>query len=78
MTKAETKLFELMNKATETGLVCLPRYAKVIEDTEKAMLISGKDRNGVVYAVIFLKAGKLDFFETRNEEEAETKMLIVA
>jgi hypothetical protein len=78
MTKAETKLFGLMNKATETGFVCLPRYAKVIEDAEKAMLISGKDRNGIVYVVIFLKGGKLDFFESRSEEEAETKMLIVA
>ena len=78
MTKAETKLFGLMNKATETGLVCLPRYARVIEDTERALLVSGKDRKGTVYAVIFLKNGKLDFFETRNEEEAETKMLIVA
>ena len=78
MTKAEAKLFGLMSKATETGLVCLPRYARVIEDTEKAMLISGKDRKGVIYAVIFLKCGKLDFYETRNQEEVETKMLIVA
>ena len=78
MTKAETKLFGLMSKTTETGLVCLPRYARVIEDTERALLVSGKDRKGTVYAVIFLKNGKLDFFETRNEEEAETKMLIVA
>jgi hypothetical protein len=78
MTKAETKLFGLMNKATETGLVCLPRYARVIEDTEKAMLISGKDRRGTVYAVIFLKNGKLDSFESRSEEEANCKMLVVA
>lgn len=78
MTKAEAKLFGLMNKATETGLVCLPRYASVIEDTEKAMLISGKDKKGIIYAVIFVKGGKLDFYETRNQEEAETKMLIVA
>jgi len=78
MTKAETKLFGLMSKATETGLVCLPRYARVIEDTERALLVSGKDRKGTVYAVIFLKNGKLDFFEARSEEEAETKMLIVA
>ena len=78
MTKAETKLFGLMNKATETGIVCLPRYARVIEDTERALLVSGKDRKGTVYAVIFLKNGKLDFFESRSEEEAETKMLIVA
>ena len=78
MTKAETKLFGLMNKATETGIVCLPRYARVIEDTERALLVSGKDRKGTVYAVIFLKNGKLDFFESRCEEEAETKMLIVA
>ena len=78
MTKAETKLFGLMSKATETGLVCLPRYARVIEDTERALLVSGKDKKGTVYAVIFLKNGKLDFFESRSEEEAETKMLIVA
>ena len=78
MTKAETKLFGLMNKATETGLVCLPRCARVIEDTERALLVSGKDKKGTVYAVIFLKNGKLDFFESRSEEEAETKMLIVA
>ena len=78
MTKAETKLFGLMNKATETGLVCLPRCARVIEDTERALLVSGKDKKGTVYAVIFLKNGKLDFFESRSEEEAETKMLMVA
>ena len=78
MTKAETKLFGLMSKATETGLVCLPRCARVIEDTERALLVSGKDKKGTVYAVIFLKNGKLDFFESRSEEEAETKMLIVA
>ena len=78
MTKAETKLFGLMNKATETGLVCLPRYARVIEETENAMYISGKDKKGIIYAVIFVKGGKIDFLETRNEEEAERKMLIVA
>lgn len=78
MTKAETKLFNLMNQATETGLVCLPRYARVIEETDRAFMISGKDRKGVVYAVIFLKNGKIDFFETRNEEEANCKMLLVA
>ena len=78
MTKAETKLFGLMSKATETGLVCLPRCARVIEDTERALLVSGKDKKGTVYAVIFLKNGKLDFFESRSEEEAETKMLMVA
>ena len=78
MTKAETKLFGLMNKATETGLVCLPRCARVIEDTERALLVSGKDKKGTVYAVIFLKNGKLDFFESRSEEEAETKRLMVA
>ena len=67
-----------MNKATETGLVCLPRCARVIEDTERALLVSGKDKKGTVYAVIFLKNGKLDFFESRSEEEANCKMLVVA
>lgn len=78
MTKAETKLFNLMNKTTEPGLVCLPKYARVIEETENAMFISGKDKKGIIYAVIYVKGGKIDFIETRNEEEAESKMLIVA
>ena len=78
MTKAETKIFGLVNKATEKSFICLPRYAKVLEESEKAILISGKDRHGVVYSVIFLKVGKVDFFESRNLEEAESKMLVVA
>lgn len=41
-------------------------------------MISGKDRKGIIFSVIFLKAGKVDFFESRNLEEVEEKMLIVA
>ena len=78
MTKAETKIYGLMNKATEQSFICLPRYARVLEETEKAVMISGKDRKGVIFSVIFLKAGKVDFFESRNLEEVEEKMLIVA
>lgn len=78
MTKAETTLSRLVKKTTEFGIVCLPRYARVIEETENAMFISGKDKKGIIYAVIFVKGGKMDFLETRNEEEAERKMLIVA
>jgi len=78
MTKAETKIYGLMNKATEKSFICLPRYARVLEETEKAVMISGKDRKGIIFSVIFLKAGKVDFFESRNLEEVEEKMLIVA
>lgn len=78
MTKAETKIYGLMNKATEKSFICLPRYARVLEETEKAVMISGKDRKGNIFVVIFLKAGKVDFFESRNLEEVEEKMLIVA
>ena len=78
MTKAETKIYGLMNKATEQSMICLPRYARVLEETEKAVMISGKDRKGDIFAVIFLKAGKVDFFESRNLEDVECKMLTVA
>lgn len=78
MTNTETKLYKLMEKATEPSMVLLPRYARVIEETEKALFISGKDRNGIVYIVLFVKNGKIDFFETRDEEEAQCKLLKVA
>ena len=78
MTKAEAKLIELASMATEPSTVCLPKCAKVLEATERALLVSGKDSRGAVFDVIFLKNGRIDFFVARTREEADLKLLVVA
>ena len=81
-TRFDKELNKLLKKATDFSAfdTCPAEgVAELTEKTEKAVMGKYKGFMGEYeYFIAFVHNGKAEYFHTRNLEEAESKMLVVA
>ena len=77
--KEMTKLLKGATDFSEFDTCPVEGIAKLVEKTDNAVLGQYKGfNNEPEFFLAYVKNGKAMYFHTRNEEEAQSKMLIVA